>query len=323
MVIVKPDDGESQIKEAVAQFKTILSRPIKQVADFYTYYYLTEIQAEDQFNFNHFRTTTRLQDSLYNYSIYAASGEVTNAARMLLFDDKKIGWIRRNGGSIKADLTEYVEQNAKQPNLVRELLVGTNSINKKRDAIEPLDLARKVEQKYKAYSNSKEYLQALSFIFGHFGLAKTRTQSSTTGEMNTQERLVARYGWENNYGGPPWASVCETALQYHEMGKTAFVDLILSVEHNNGNFLDKLPMKNEEAGEMLRSALEDVETPEEQLIVDNVFNTSKTVRQKTYDLIIPTLLDMAREEEMLTILKITATHDNNVSAWLRKNKDTL
>lgn len=324
MVQMKPEDDSERIAKVVDEFTHHIGRPIKSVAAFYSYYYLTEIRDEDQFEFDHFQTATTLQDALYNYSIYASSMEATNAPIKLSFAGKEIGDIDSDGGETKADLIEYLEGNATHPNLIRGMLVGAYPINYRMKRSGILESAKEFETKYNAFSHSKDYLQALKFIFGHFGLQSTPIQNETKGEMSeSEDRPVGKYGWANNYGGPAWAGVCETALHYHEMGKTAFVDLMLSVEHNNGNFMNKVPMNNHNAEILLKEALSEPETPQEQQIVDAVHDNTTAIHQEAFQTILPLLLDMARDEEMLTLLKITAAHDKSVSSWLRKNRDTL
>jgi hypothetical protein len=329
MALVKePRDVEG----AVEEFTQVFGRPVTHAAQYYTLYYLVEIEDVDEIGFELLQTTRTLRDAFYNYSVFATAKEASHIGDHFQYDSKTIGKILGNrkrpnfkmAGRSKEDIEREQRQNEKVAQMfkddVREKLPRTNAnllLNFAKSPnnlptgrtfmMEPIDTAESLERKYSAFTNSERWLSTMSDLFA--------TDWSVQGAAST---LGASYGWNPEYGGDAWARVCDTALFKEEMGKQAYVDLMWSVEHNNGNFIDKVEHDTVAERDSIIEAIDRMDTGGKQK-VDRI---KQKVREGTIvEEILPKILTAARAENLRFAFSLAEVTIDSVS--LRRYREKI
>jgi len=320
------------VERAVEEFTQVFSRPVTHAAQYYTLYYLVEIEDVDEIGFELLQKTSTLRDAFYNYSVFATAKEASHIGDHFQYDNKTIGKLLGNrqrpnfkmAGRSKEDIEREQRQNKKVAQMfkddVREKLPRTNAnllLNFAKNPnslptgrtfmVDPIETAERLERKYSAFTNSERWLNTMSDLFG--------TDWSVQGAAST---LGASFGWNPEYGGDAWARVCDTALLKEEMGKQAYVDLMWSVEHNNGNFVDKVEHDTAAEARDVREAIGRMETGEKELKQKRANQFGET---EIIDSILPDLLTAARGEKLRFAFSLAEVTINSLT--LRRHRDKI
>ena len=65
-------------------------------------------------------------------------------------------------------------------------------------------------------------------------------QTPDSGLGRTDIEIDDATGWLKNFNGPAWAAIARHGAEYESPTRVAWVDQTFSVEHNNGNFVNKI-----------------------------------------------------------------------------------
>lgn len=253
-------ETKSDIAPAIDEFNNVLSEPVSRVAKFYTLYYISEEMGDMGVGFDLVREAETQADAFYNYSIYATSSEMSHLGTYFRFGDIMLGNLVATNKSdptnaqergeernheraphIISILEDEIEENAPEgaKERTKEIMFSSALQPTQPTTIEQLrGTALQSEKKHNIYTESESFLKAAQFIFGNDWqrLGDKLMPYLPYGSLNDDD-----IGWFASYGGDAWASVPKTALLKDEFSEKAFLDLMWSVEHNNGNFIDKVP----------------------------------------------------------------------------------
>lgn len=317
-------NGFDDVEDAVIDFYGVLSSSSGRASRFYSLYYLSEVEGMTKYGFDLMKESDLQKDVFYNYAIYACISELGNlghhwkigldSLRDIAFssgvlegqgeDSLGVGDI---GAADRVSMDIEKEINMKGPNgakhIVRQLMLNdapywTSPLSRN----SMVEMAEMAEEEYSAFTEGAKFLEAVKFIFGHdWASMYGDDRPGYIPSQITDEDI----GWVSNYGGDGWENVPQTALMKHEMGDNAFVDLMWSVEHNNGNFTDKVPNTDSEEVGAVRKYIMD-ELDEKNLVTTGKFRypTEKTIASEVRKTILNTILLYARDENIRPLYKI-------------------
>lgn len=319
-----------EVEELTQHFYDILSTPMTNICKFYTLYYIDEEIDIDGFDFYLMETAREQAKAFYNYSIYTCVGEYTNLHLHFSIDDVRLGSIgmahpdidpaakpnmRPNISTSAAegiirDLEKAIEENTEEEvgETVKDMMFYLPQKAEVPIHVNQIKLITTgAEEFFDAYSRPQNFLKACEFIFGH-----------NWGEQYVEDRPpyikkdprhgTNEFGWHAMYGGDGWERVAKTAQLKQEFENETYVDLMWSVEHNNGNFIDKIP-------DLLKADTEPVTKVlnrewEESDKLQNRWEdgyTRKLIAANSYDRIIPVLLSEARDGNIRPLYRIAKT----------------
>lgn len=329
----------NSIDGLVDNFTSTLDRPITLACKWYSYYYLAEVHNIQKADFELTKLANDLHNTLLDYSVYATYRELTNKAAQFEFV-----------GTPLLEINKFQDVNGDYPKSFRQDLLGHGVIQSK-------DLQRELvteeirKEFIESYSDNEENIpprQIYNFVLQSnlehpMGSQYTDIHSaSKSWERNhgvfsnprdalkvakvvfnttpgTKQAIRKNSGWVSGFGGPAWASVCKSALEYYKLSKVAYVDLMFSIEHNNGNYLNKISPKAGEEAEDIHPIIEN-RHPEidRELIYPSAGFPNKYSNNDIYQVIMPEILDMVKNEEMATPLKIASKSDPRIRRWSQK-----
>jgi hypothetical protein len=325
-------DSRTDVPEAVDEFIDVFDEPVTTASRFYTLYYLSEVKGIDIVDFDLFKLKNTMADAFLNYSLYACTRELSRKNTKLMIAGIELRDLgRRKFGQMTneiyrdtvrpriddnippGDLIQEIEdalndlifnsQVGGEPGLAFELLMDT-TINVARGARqdEIANTMEIMEDKYDAMSDPVAYLNACKKIFE---VNYNNMPSTTWGEIVGGDR-----GWEVNYAGEAWGSVAETALRFDELSEIGYIDLMFSVEHNNGNFLNKIPRVAEDEKTKLQRYFKEV------------FSASGNFQSTTlYKTILPAVLDAAKGENIKPLFKMAKPDEKRLRTDRRISED--
>jgi hypothetical protein len=325
-------DNGTDVPEAIDEFIDVFEEPVTTASRFYTLYYLSEVKDIDVVDFDLFKLKNTLADAFLNYSLYACTRELSRKGRKLIISGIEMIDLGRRKFSQRTnkiyrdtvrptiddntppgDLIQEVEdalhdlmfnsQVGGEPGLAIELLMDT-TIQVPRGARqdEIANTMQIMERKYDAMSDPVAYLNACKKIFevDYHSMPDTTWTDIVGGDI----------GWEINYAGEAWGSVTETALRFDELSEIGYIDLMFSVEHNNGNFLNKIPRVAEDEKDKLQRYFRDVFGAGGSFQVTTLYNT-----------ILPSVLDAAKGENIKPLFKMAKPDEKRLRTDRRISDD--
>jgi hypothetical protein len=183
--------------------------------------------------------------------------------------------------------------------ILKELMLTSRRVqHPPRNVVNEYGWAKKIEERYNAWTDSDSWFEAMKILF-----------DTNWEQIYGDDRSGKQYGWNPSFGGDAWARVVDTAQLKDEMGKQAYVDLMWSVEHNNGNFIDKIELNVSKEREVINKALNNMddfsnETPQLGVDADSGY---------FYDNVIPGFLTAVREENLRLAFEIARETINEVN----------
>lgn len=266
--------NSKQAKEAAESIESSLGQPISTASHFYTLYYLTQQEDVDELEFDFFKLKDSLADDFLNYATAVTAEELHYISdnfevKVSVNGKKEIPPIkygniwrstsrlaekitpesrdRRKALAVREATKELMEREAESKlsedaaEIVYQIAFD-NPLEKEYGTYESLvgEMIRRAISNTGAFIDNEAFLDAAQFLFGNEWL------EAKGHPIDGMDATLYFYGWERNFGGNAWANVAETAKYYYEMSDEAFIDLMFSVEHNNGNFLNKTESEYQE-----------------------------------------------------------------------------
>ena len=320
-------DRESDIPGAVEEFYNTFSQPVSKASKFYTLYYMDEELDLDGFGFQLHQESNSQRDAFYNYSIYACLWELTNITDFFNIDNYtwfpilSAGDVVENiegGGyhhypdkseanAIANDVIQIIERNTSDgvTEKVKDIMLyKVPKVSTPLTVEQTVDFARTVGGEYNAFTEPDEFLEACEFIFGYDW--ENGVDWTKKGYIHIDpSKNDNAFGWRVSYGGQGWKSVATTARMRDELSSTAYIDLMWAVEHNNGNFIDKIPEVTsdelESVAQVINSEFEDGEG-----VKPNEFQgvTEEEVGKYYMSHLVPEILTHAREENIRPLFRL-------------------
>lgn len=318
-------DKPGEVEDAVNEFYQMLSEPSTRASRFYTLYYLSEIKGKTKYGFDLMQEAEMQRDSFYNYSIYACLSELRHLIDQIRVGSIRLGEITDIVGETSIGMRgDFDEDEVKAANEIVGNIRGEiegNAPDEAKDIVELLMLtdppknaiaydkedvvkvSKKAEEKYSAYTEGRRFLKACKFVFGHNWTAMYNRKDP--GYIQGQHRN-GNIGWVGAYGGEAWSRVAKTAMLKHDMGDKTFTDLMWSVEHNNGNFVDKVPLITSDELEVVAKYMRQEIEETAMRGVDGIQPPNKkVVGQEITGAILKAILSFGRSENIRPLYKIT------------------
>jgi hypothetical protein len=159
------------------------------------------------------------------------------------------------------------------------------------------DVLVEAQQEFRLFSKPKLWLGAIEELF-------KMEVVITASRMN-------RTGWKDAFGGKAWASIARAANQYDDMPRTAWVDMMWSVQHNNNNFIDKVTTSPPVIEKLVREPWQNSVTgfPYDGLQLES--------KADIYKHVLPTYLYAARESKFKLLYETML----NINPRIKKYKD--
>jgi len=317
--------SQSDIEEAKQDMEDMFSDPIRTVSEFYVLLYLSENENVDELDFDLFQLADKLKDSLWNYAVYVSAKEMGHANRQLRYEGvsmDKISSPRRyiNRQSREGRMSKQ-EAEERVMNVKADVESAIRNFNSKRqaDIIESILLRsqpgvidsniteRRYDKdfkimlnKYDAFNPDSGFIEAMQWIFSFDWQDHA---DETVDYMKAGEES----GWRANYGGPAWGNVCETAALYTEFGRNSYCDIMLSVEHNNNNFLDKFPIVDrDKVGESMRRMVQEITSVEGWKQASDIH---------IYRNAMPVVLDLAKRTDLHPLFNVAKNKNRNLRGY--------
>lgn len=330
-------DSKSDIEAAVKEFNRIFQNPVTHCCRFYTNYYLGEIKEFRNFDFELKRVALEQSDAFYNYSLYACAKEIRhiwekfvfsgNNLASMLFRSKKYEQMGSSGDmrmsdfspnaayKTKQDLISHIEKTApgKSEGLIKKIMLNEetdDSFYVDEESI--IEFCEKAEDLYNTFTEPDVFLSACEYIFGHdLGKMWKRKEDMPFRPNDVVGKFV---GWNPNYGGDGWESVAKTARLKDDFTNPSMVDLMWSVEHNNGKFIDKVPEITKEELDRLRDRFRD-EWSEAGLPhdINASFPWIKLDKSDILSTVLPVALDFGKEGNIEPLFKMVEGHFDEFS----------
>ena len=317
-----------EIEEIIQTLHDIFSHPMTNACKFYTMYYIDREIDVDGFDFHLINTAREQTKAFYNYSILSCIKEYEKAHAHFVIDNVKLQHLQAKHPDLKppgatgtrpevsksrakAIVRDQIGEIERGPdtrgaiNVAKQMMFHNPQKGKVPiDVGQMIDRAEMTETRYQAFSKPRTFLKACEFIFGHDWGGQYKHHLPEYIKINPRDNPNA-FGWQVNYGSDGWERVAKTALLKSEVSKEAYVDLMWSVEHNNGNFIDKVPNLFEEDMLPVKKTL-NMEREESDELYHKYPNgfTDKMVYANIYDNIIPAILGEARDGNIRPLFKI-------------------
>ena len=325
-------DNPSDIEKAVWEFNRIFQNPVTHCCRFYTNYYLGKIKEFKDFDFELKRVASKQSDAFYNYSIYSCAKEMMNVWTRVEFGGVKLSSVLRRASvyedgdgrgelsladmspkgakEVLNGLKSHIEETAptKSKGLIKEILLNNNSDENFYVTEEMMiKFCKLVEDKYRAFTEPEMFLSACRYIFGQdFSQIFTREEAPPFLLKGGEFKDI---GWKPEYGGKGWESVAKTALLKDDFSDPSMVDLMWSVEHNNGKFIDKVPEITDDELSALRKGLRwEWEKADMPMDIDASFPWIKLEKGDILQSVLPVALDFGKEENIEPLFKMAQDH---------------
>jgi len=324
--------NSKQAKEAAESIESSLGQPISTASHFYTLYYLTQQEDVDELEFDFFKLKDSLADDFLNYATAVTAEELHYISDKFQVKPRIDGnkeilklkygdiWSSRTRLANKLDLGgSRLRKAVSAKRAAKDFIKREASNNLSEDAAEivyqiafdkPLtkdygtynsligEMISRAISNTGAFVNNKAFLDAAQFLFGH------NWQETRGMPIEGTNYTLDFIGWGRDFGGDPWANVAETAKYYYEMSDEAFIDLMFSIEHNNGNFLNKTESEYQEDMKNLSISQR---AKAKRL---NSLNPSAFVKE-----ILPLYLDLAKEGDIATLYSIAKSVDPQLRGY--------
>lgn len=249
-------NGKDDIEAAAEQMMGVIRNPATQVSKFYSLYYLDRVEELDGFDFYLLDAAREMRDAFLNYSVYACMGEISHLANHFRVANTNLDTIihranfgqARDEAKISATESERVinsmkatvraENSRRMADIILDLMFNRMPSRAGKDSSKVESSMKIEEEKYGAFSNAEDILKAAKFIFGYEWDPVRVDFIDNEGNERQARRVID--GWSHSYGGRSWKMVAKTALMIDDLSPVPYVDLMWAVEHNNGNFVDKI-----------------------------------------------------------------------------------
>jgi hypothetical protein len=325
MILSEAGSSKEGVSEEIID---VLDKSVSRACKFYTLYYIDVELGIDGFDFYYDKELDLQYDALYNYSIFACGNELTNFGKHFAIDNFKIDDVlymsnsvdhrektkgaRHLDEDVADDYLSYLmniidsEAPRELQSLIKDIMVNNHvdldPVANERDLLAYINT---LEYDYSAFTRHERFLRACKFIFG-FNWGKEFSDIYAPSLEIEPRNNPNAFGWQVQYGGGGWANVPETALLRHEFdGKETFIDMMWAVEHNNGNFVDKLPFIDREEREVIKKALEEeLNTVDDRYVNLEGPLTEQNILDIYNDRLMQHILDFSRSGNMRPVARI-------------------
>lgn len=216
------------VPEIVKQFYGVISRPVRYASLFYTLYYLTEVENIRELRRDFENIRDELYVAFYNYGVYSVGREMRHFVNAFSISDEKGVY-----GSLEHWMLDAGKERAlrKASNCLKNPLYmnyletfmsyypATAANDKTYENVERF--CARIEQELLSFSRSKHFL-------------------------NTCYNIFSLDGWDQDYGGDPWAKICKTLLRRNKTRPSIFVDACWNLQHKGGLWMNKVKTTTEE-----------------------------------------------------------------------------
>lgn len=295
--------------------------PIQSCAEFYGYYYLSEIEQKEELDFDLQQRTDQLYNGFYAYGIYAVLREMTNVPTQVVVNVNDFNQVAdRMGVRVAGGLTDSDEAaigrlaNGIISPPMRDRVVGTfidENLQQDHDlgGTQLIATADKIHESVKMLNTAKPNRQEIADIMD-------RAEQDLNAKTKPQRLLLLAadifdsFFWQPPFGGPSWLDVCDLLLSRQDTDKKIWVDMAWATEHNTSAWVNKVPYDRDIDDYIERN----IQQLPQYYDAERGMNDSYSVAD-----VLETILDYKREGEFYKFWPFVTDND----ATLRRYKSTL
>lgn len=226
--------------------------PIQSCAEFYGYYYLSEIEQKEELDFDLQQKTDQLYNGFYAYGVYAVLRELTNIPSQVVVNVNEFKQVAGRMGVMFASHHIDSDQAAigRLANLIaspplRDRVVGTfidENLQQNHDlgGTQLISTVDKIHSQTKKLNVADPDRQRIATILEKAEKdlnAKTKPQRL----LLLASDIFDSFFWQPPFGGPSWIDVCDLLLARQDTAKKIWVDMAWATEHNTSAWVNKVP----------------------------------------------------------------------------------
>jgi len=228
-----PPAVDASPQELGDQVMGVVGNILEAAAVWYSLLYLVQIEGRDDLRDTFNRVTANLSSAFIWYIVYTTHKELTNVSERYFIDGVKIAEVP----------PEQYENHIKRERRIRGIpepyqTAGGESLASAA-IIHPPDAFAWLK-KHDLLRDGPEYAcRNMAILFG--GMA--RLPPTVDHEMDAaveMDRYDGLTGWFEAFNGDAWRAIADHGAEWQSPTEVVWVDQTFAVEHNNGNFLDKV-----------------------------------------------------------------------------------
>lgn len=291
-----------ETKELANLIWEVVGRRYRYASTYYVLYWLSEVKGYDAAEFDYAQLNDKLARGLYWYGVYAVTREALHFGNTVRVEgrgmDGSVGEIYNMGGGedrALAALRNTVGRGASSNPAVSaavDLLSEDADVVKSqlpRGGAARVDLTKfwdTADTAFPVLSDTDSWLMGLSSLFND-------VLQGPPGRTTEPELW-----WEDQYGGPMWGRATDHLLRMDDLSDAAWIDQTFAIEHNTGNWLDKVMLQAEQSGK-----LQPVTT------YRGTFPEGRVMER---------ILDAARDEEMDKLFSVAVQFEDELDVSLTR-----
>jgi len=225
-------------KEMTGKAEMSAGRPIRNSSLFYSLYYLSEIEGVEEASFDLFKLTNQLYDGFFAYGLHSITTEMDAIRNSFNIQGETVEQ------KTEREVVDYFEQNITNKNelaVIRAMMEFYRAPQTgKLTALEPWKSFAFIEQVAEKADDEIGWVSAAEEVYSLYDPEYYRAGPNDNYNFSTYS------GWVGAYGGPGWEGVCNHILDRDELSKIAWVDHSWSVQHNGGDWIDKIQTDEKE-----------------------------------------------------------------------------
>lgn len=237
---------------SIESFKDEFQNPVKSCAEFYGYYYLSEIESKNELDFDLQQKTDTLYEAFYAYGVYAILNELTNLRGQAVIHRQAVKQAAQELGIAIGDKGQadrvsiaVAARMARSPPL-RDRVIG-KVIDKKLRNDHPIDgesLIAAVGKINPILSDeinvASPNLDAIDSIL-QIGEEEMGAKSDPEATIKFAKDIFDSLYWQPPFGGPSWTDICKLLQAREDNPKKIWVDMAWATEHNTSSWVNKVP----------------------------------------------------------------------------------
>jgi len=251
------------IDEKVQSFVDEFSNPLKSCAQFYGYYYLSEVERVQALDFDLQQATNKLYDDFYNYGIYAITRELYNARNQTVESYGRLRRVAENnniptrqrsdkdnsdtaGLFIVANMARSRFDKLLDAYIQDNIEKSTNAtLSSRHTGADILSLIRSIESLVEDNVQDRDKKIQRIFDACHIAEREMSAFSHPDDYIQTVQATFQALNWNPPFGGQAWADICTTLRDRGNTTDKIWVDMMWATEHNTSNWVNKVPYEED------------------------------------------------------------------------------
>lgn len=221
----------SAIVDAV--FETIGS-PVKSSSLFYALYYLVEVEGVSEAALDFKRLREQQDTAFFWYGLVTAANELAHLEDNFYIEGVNLvqfEHMRPDKNAAEWFVDELEIEGDDRQTVVLDYIGHLDEFTPFDQDARMTRTLRNVDDLFGVIEDPQGFIRNVRWFFETL----PHTESGRSYVSKNRET-----GWVHGFDGPAWVGICDHLLRRGELSATAFVDTSWSIEHNNGNWFNKL-----------------------------------------------------------------------------------